>query len=574
MKSHALLKYRHKLSHAFIAIAIQLAAIASTQAITFIPVITVDPATTPAVQQQQQQATTDALTNFAKYFQPSNITVRVEIKFRDLGNSGTLGQGGPAAFQVRNNIYFAQALYNFLAKNDVNGGAISLSVDMNTNASVTWFYGASTPPAGQYSWQDVIMHEVGHSMGFFDTIAKDGSYANAGPSIFETLATLGVGGSALSSLDQPGRAQAVISNNVFWSGQYGLTANGGQAIKLYAPNPYEEGSNYSHIDPSQAGIGGLYYPSLADATFFPGPTKQELGIFHDVGWGTSPFNVQLVNISTRVVVGTDDQVGIAGFIIRGSKTKKVLIRGIGPSSGVTGALANPFLELRDANNGLIASNDDWQTATEAAEITATGAAPTNNLEAAMIRTLDPGKNYTAILKGSGGATGIGLVEVFDLEVDSGPDLANISTRGNVFADPNLMIAGLIVQGVNQQTIVVRGIGPSLTALGVTGALSDPTLEIRNTQGALLIANDNWRDDAAQAAALQQNNIAPTRDEEAAIIVNVPSGSYTALLRGKTGPGVGLVEVYNLAKTLANSNEPNAAEQANKPKPLNPAGLRW
>jgi hypothetical protein len=192
----------------------------------------------------------------------------------------------------------------------------------------------------------------------------------------------------------------------------------------------------------------------------------------------------------------------------------------------------------------------------------------------MIRTLDPAKNYTAILKGSGGATGIGVVDVFDLEVDSGPDLANISTRGNVFPDPNLMIAGIIVQGVNQQTIVVRGIGPSLTAAGVTGALADPTLEIRNTQGALLIGNDNWKDDPNQATALQQNNIAPTRDEEAAIIVNVPSGAYTALLRGKTGDGVGLVEVYNLAKVVASSNEPNEAEQANKPKPLNPAGLRW
>ena len=236
-----------------------------------------------------------------------------------------------------------------------------------------------------------------------------------------------------------------------------------------------------------------------------------------------------MNISTRVVIGTGDQVGIAGFILRGNKTKKVLIRGIGPSltgSGVSGALANPLLELRDANNGLVASNDDWQTAPEAADISATGAAPANPAEAAMIRTLNPGQNYTAILKGSGGATGIGVVEVYDLEVDSGPDLANISTRGNVFTDPDIMIAGLIVQGVNQQTIVARGMGPSLTAAGVGGALADPVLEIRNSQGALLITNDNWKDDAGQAAALQQANIAPGFDAEAAIIVNVQAGSYT------------------------------------------------
>lgn len=572
MASNLSLKLRRKL---LLAALFAVLSFTSANALTFTPVFTFDPATPPAVQQQQQQATTDALNNLAKYFQPSNITVRADFKFRDLGSSGTLGQAGPSGFQVRNNIYFAQALFNFLTKNDVNGGAISLSVEMNTNASVTWFYGASTPPSNQYSWQSVIMHEVGHSMGFFDTVAQNGSYSNAGPSIFETISTLGVGGPVLSSLDQAGRAQAIISNNVFWGGPFGLSSNNGQAIKLFAPNPYQEGSTYSHLDPSQTGIGGLYFPSLADATFFPGPTKQELGIFHDIGWGTSPFNVQLVNISTRVVIGTGDQVGIAGFIIRGNKTKKVLIRGIGPSSGVNGALANPFLELRDASNVLLASNDDWGTAPEAADISATGAAPTNNLESAMIRTLDPGKNYTAILKGTGGATGIGLVEVFDLEVNSGPDLANISTRGNVFADPNLMIAGLIVQGVNQQTIVARGIGPSLTAVGVTGALADPTLEIRNTQGALLIANDNWKDDPNQATALQQNNIAPTRDEESAIIVNVPFGTYTALLRGKNGStGVGLVEIYNLAKVANSSNEPNQPEPVNKPMPLNPAGLRW
>jgi hypothetical protein len=564
---------------AFLVAAFLVAGVQPADAITFTPVYTFDPATSSAVQQQQQQATNEALTNFAKYFQPSGITVRVDFSFKDLGNSGTLGQGGPAGFDVRNNVYFAQALFNFLAKNDLNGGAISLSVEMNTNASVAWFYGASTPPSGQYSWQSVIMHEVGHSMGFFDTIAKDGGYANAGPSIFETLATLGVGGPALSTLDQAARAQAVISNNVYWSGQFALSANNGQAIKLYSPNPYEEGSNYSHIDASQAGIGGLYYPSLADATFFAGPTKQELAIFHDVGWATSPFGVQMVNVSTRVVVGTGEQVGIGGFIIRGNKPKKVLIRGIGPSLqafGVSNALSNPLLELRDVNNALVRSNDDWRNAPEAAAITATGVAPSNDLEAAIIETLDPNKGYTAVVRGSGGATGVGLFEIYDLEVNSGPDLANISTRGNVLSgDNNIMIAGLIVQGVNVQTLVMRGIGPSLTNFGISGALLDPTLEIRDTQGTLLIGNDNWKDDANQATALQQAKLAPSRDEEAAVIVNVPAGKYTALLRGKNdGTGVGLVEVYNLAIPAVNANEPSAAEQAEKPKSLNPAGLRW
>ncbi|MFL6584259.1 MAG: hypothetical protein ACJ8KU_07050 [Chthoniobacterales bacterium] len=534
------------LRHAFFVLALQFAALGSASAITFTPVF--DQAATDPVSQQQQQATSDALNKFRTYFQPSNITVRVEFNFHDLGNTGTLGQGGPAGFQVQNGVYYAQALYNFIAKSDLAGGAVALNVEMNTNSSTSWFYGASTPPAGQYSWQSVVMHEVGHAMGFIDTVNQDGSYVNAGPSIFETLATLGIGGSAVSSLDQPARAQAVISNNIYWSGQFGIASNGGNPIKLYSPNPYESGSNYSHIDPSQSAIAGLYYPSLADATYFPGPTAQELAIFHDIGWATSPFNVQLANISTRVVIGTSDQVGIGGFIIRGTKQKKVLIRGIGPSlqaRGVSGALSDPLLELHDAAVGLIASNDNWRSAAEATEIQNI-LPPTDDRESAMIRTLDPGKSYTAIIKGTNGSTGVGLVEIYDLEANSGPDLANISTRGNVLTDENIMIGGFIVQGVTAQTMVARGLGPSLTAAGVSGALADPTLDIRDTQGNLLITNDNWKDDANQANALQQNKIAPTNDFEAAVIVNVPAGTYTAQLRGKNGgSGVGLVEIYKV-----------------------------
>lgn len=542
-------------------------------ALTFTPVITVDPNTPADVQQQQQQATAAALNRFASYFSPSNISVRAEITFKDLGNTGTLGQGGPGSFQPLNSVYFAQALYDWIAKNDVNGGGVSLSVQINTNSSIKWFYGTA-PVAGQYSWQDVVMHELGHAMGFIDTVNKDGSFSNAGPSVFETLSIYN--STPISSLDQPTRAQAVISNSVFWSGQFATAANKGAQIKLYAPNPYEEGSNFSHIDPSQPGIAGLYYPALTDNVFFPGPTAQELGIFKDIGWATIPSNVQLVNISTRVVAGTGDQVGIGGFIVRGNQQKKVLIRGIGPSltsKGVAGALADPFLELRDSAGNLILSNDNWRSNQEA-EINATGAPPSDDRESALIATLDAGKGYTAILKGSNGASGVGLVEIFDLQVNSGPDLANISTRGQVLTNENIMIGGFILQGVNPQTIVVRALGPSLTAAGVSGALADPTLEVRDAQGTLLIANDNWKDDPSQANALTANKIAPTRDEEAAVIVNAPAGSYTAQVRGKSGSsGVGLVEVYNIGTTSSSAAQ-SAPDNAVRGKPLNPAGLRW
>lgn len=545
----------------------------ASRALTFTPVITVDPSTPADVQQQQQQATIAALNRFATYFSPSNINVRVEATFKDLGKTGTLGQGGPGSFQPLNNIFFAQALYNWMTKSDLSGSAVSLSVQINTNSSITWFYG-TTPVAGQYSWQDVVMHEVGHAMGLIDTVNKDGSFVNAGPSVFETLAIYN--STPISSLDQPTRAQAVVSNNAFWSGQFATAANKGVQLKLYAPNPYEEGSNYSHIDPSQPGIAGLYYPSLTDNVFYSGPTAQELGIFHDIGWATIPGNVQLVNISTRLVAGMNDQVGIGGFIIRGSTRKKVLIRGIGPSlgsRGVASPLGDPLLELRDAGANLITMNDNWRT-TQEAEINATGIPPTDERESAIVATLDPGKGYTAILKGTNGATGVGLVEIYDLEVNSGPDLANISTRGQVLTSENIMIGGFILQGVNQQTVVVRALGPSLADAGVTGALADPTLSVVDAQGNTLIANDNWQDDPGQANALQQAKIAPTRSAESAVIVNALPGSYTAQVRGKDGgTGVALVEVYNIGTTSSNAAE-SAPDHATRGKPLNPTGLRW
>jgi hypothetical protein len=198
----------------------------------------------------------------------------------------------------------------------------------------------------------------------------------------------------------------------------------------------------------------------------------------------------------------------------------------------------------------------------------------------MVVTLEAGKNYTAVLKGANGGVGIGVVEVYDLSINNGRDLANIATRGQVLKDDQILIAGFIIQGLNSQSVAVRGIGPSLTAAGVSGALVDPTLEVRNGQGTLIRQNDNWRDDAAQAAALQQAGLAPKRDEEAAVIITAAPGSYTAQLRGKNNStGVGLVEVYNLGtSSVATPSSAIAArpmmDASPAPTPLNPAGLRW
>jgi hypothetical protein len=244
-------------------------------------------------------------------------------------------------------------------------------------------------------------------------------------------------------------------------------------------------------------------------------------------------------------------VGIGGFIITGSAPKHVLIRGIGPSLtafGITDPLADPTLDLRAADGSLILSNDNWMD-TQQAEIEATGIPPQNDLEAAIVATLSPG-SYTAILRGKDQGTGIGLVEIYDLNQGVDSKLANLSTRAFVDTGDNIVIAGFTL-GSNggDDRIVVRGIGPSLTAFGVTNALANPTLELRDSNGVLLISNNDWQDIPAQAAELTAAGLAPTNQLESGIVMTLPPGPYTALLAGlNNGTGIGLVEVYDLGAT--------------------------
>ena len=240
-----------------------------------------------------------------------------------------------------------------------------------------------------------------------------------------------------------------------------------------------------------------------------------------------------------------DNVLIDGFIITGTAPKKVLIRGLGPSlgaAGVTGALANPVLELHKPG-GAVVTNDNWMD-TQKAAIIATGIPPTNNLESAIVATLIPGA-YTAIVSGKNGGTGIGLVEVYDLDQAAASELANISTRGLVQTGDNIMIGGFIVGGAGgSSTILVRGIGPSLGNAGVANPLQDPTLELHDGNGAVVGFDDNWED--AQEAAIKASKVPPTNARESAIEAVLAPGNYTAVLRGKNnGTGVGLVEAYNL-----------------------------
>ncbi len=255
---------------------------------------------------------------------------------------------------------------------------------------------------------------------------------------------------------------------------------------------------------------------------------------------------QFLNLSTRLRVQTGDKVLIGGFIVTGNTSKKVILRAIGPSLGpfgVTDALANPVLALHAADGSLITINDDWKS-TQQTEIEATGLAPQNDLESAIVATLAPAA-YTAIVSGQNASSGVGLVEVYDLDTAADAELANLSTRGFVETGDNIMIGGFILgNGTGDSDVVIRAIGPSLTPFGVADALADPTLEIRDANGALLATNDNWKD--TQQSEIAATGLAPSDDLESAILRPFAPGAYTALVAGQNGnSGVALVELYRL-----------------------------
>lgn len=261
--------------------------------------------------------------------------------------------------------------------------------------------------------------------------------------------------------------------------------------------------------------------------------------------GSGPLS-HLANISTRMNVGIGENVMIAGFIVSGSANKQVLLRAIGPSLasvGLTGTLQNPYLELHDSSGATIAFNDDWQTGGQRDDIIATGAPPQDDRESALIATVAPG-SYTALLRGMNDTTGISIVEAYELD-SADSRLVNISTRGRVGVDQNVMIAGFIVRGDNQKKLYVRALGPSLNSNSVKGGLADPTLELYNSDGALLAANDDWMN-SPQYAEIVATTIPPPDGRESAIVASLPPGNATAIMRGANfTQGVGLVEVYDL-----------------------------
>jgi N-acetylneuraminic acid mutarotase len=367
--------------------------------------------------------------------------------------------------------------------------------------------------------------------------------------------------------------------------EVGLTAGQFFTYTITTDSSNHSGTNFSVIgdlppglglDPATGIISGTYNP-LTEQNGGALLGNVQTGTHNSSGSGTNPLSffeavhATAKNISTRLAVGTNDNVLIGGFIVTGNASKKVIVRAIGPELGappynVPNALADPTLELRDGTGALIASNDNWMDDPGAAQIQTNHLAPGDPRESAMIVTLAPNNgdpasltgHYTAIVRGKNGTTGNALVEVYDvgtasLDVSSNAQLGNISTRGLVQTGDNVMIGGFILKGDMSATVIVRAIGPELTQYGVPNALADPTLELHNGAGAKIASNDNWQTTVIggiitsnQVSAIQSSGKAPGDPRESAIIATLPPGNYTVIVRGKNNTtGIALVEGYGL-----------------------------
>jgi arylsulfate sulfotransferase len=304
-------------------------------------------------------------------------------------------------------------------------------------------------------------------------------------------------------------------------------------------------------DPAHAQLLGL---NAAGETVF---NYEYVTDFCNTAYNTTPLHLestafpaigpQALNLSTRGLVGLGDNVLIGGFIVTGDASKEAVLRVLGPSlaaSGVTAPVTDPVLTVYDSSGQQIAANDDWQDDPAAAAISAEGLAPSDSRESATRLSLAPG-SYTVVVTGKDETPGVGLVEAYDVSAGSGSQLANLSTRGVVGTDEDLLISGLIIGEVANTTVVVRAIGPSLASAGVTGALADPLLTIYDGNGLTIASNDDWQS-GEHSADIEQNGLAPSDDAEAALILHLPAGAYTTIVQGADGgTGVGLVEVYNL-----------------------------
>ena len=510
-------------------IALCCSAATSRASITY-PVAFSDPGETYAA--YYSEITTSLQAAGARWGQVLSGSGSLEIQVEFTTGISTLdGASFTSGFVHKNgsrDVYEQGAAYEIRTGTDPNGSTPDIRIRINPNylASEMWFdpdpSSRTAPiPANHQDALSLFIHELGHAFVFSGFM---NGTTGALPATYE------------STFDEQVQFDG---SNFYFVGSSTKSVYGGPVPLTYG--------NYGHVGNSAPRPGSDLLNDLMNGVSYTFGMRYDisaldLAIAKDVGLVVIP-PAQLQNISTRLKVLTGDNVLIGGFIISGpsGSTKKVLVRGLGPSLsgfGVPDTLADPLLQLNGPGTAI--TNDDWQSDPNMSQIPP-GFAPSNPKESAIVATLGPG-NYTAILKGADGGSGNGLAEVYDIDGSSPLKIGNISTRGFVQSGDNVMIGGFFIGGSGSVTVVVRALGPSLTQFGVVGAMQDPTLEVHDGNGNTT-TNDDWQS-AGNSSSIPAN-LQPTDPRESALLMTLVPGQYTAIVRGKNETGVALVEVYNL-----------------------------
>ena len=330
-------------------------------------------------------------------------------------------------------------------------------------------------------------------------------------------------------------------------GPLSASASSGLPVAYQSLTPASCSASGASVMPLAMGICTIAADQQGDATYAPAGRAQRSFLVTDAASAMSP---RLANISTRAQAGYDTTYGavtiFGGFALGGTSPKTVLIRARGPSLsayGVATAVPTATLGLYDASQALIARNSSWATGTQAGVLADIGMAPPDPNESALIVTLQPGLYTVKVQPLLGDQSGIGIVDVFELDHPETP-IVNLSTRATVETGDRVMIAGFIIQGNGPQTVVISATGPSLSPFGVLDFLKDPTLTlVRSSDQSIVATNDDWQS-ASNASAIQASGFAPADPREPAILVTLDPGAYTAIVSGKNGAtGESVVGVF-------------------------------
>jgi hypothetical protein len=369
------------------------------------------------------------------------------------------------------------------------------------------------------------------------------------------------GGTQIASQSVTSGQNATFSNGTAVASttyQWQMSANSGTTWSNLSDGSAFSGSatvTLTVTAPSISQSGDVFRVQLANAAGSSVSGTATLTVVAGVVGGGPTGSARIINLSIRSFVGTGASAVTVGMAISGTGSKQMLIRGVGPTLttfGVAGVLGNPQISLFNSSSVMINSDVTWgggATLTGVFASLGAFALPATSADSALFVSLPAGAAYTAQVSGVGGATGVALAELYDGDGGNPPArLINVSARALAGTGSSVLTAGFVIGGSGTETLLIRGIGPGLTPYGVTGVLAAPQITLFDSSSNVIATNAGWGGGSALAAVFAQVGAfsLPANSADSAILITLPSGSYTAQVSGANGTtGIALAEVYEV-----------------------------